>query len=228
MIIGIDARPLAQLRNGMRQYSVSLLDALAKIDKENKYILYVNDYPLTNLNNFGVRVVKIKPFLSKIFFLMHYLSMDKVDVFHSLAFALPVPLPAIKKCKFVVTIPDLGFEICPSWVSAKEYIYWTITTRLAAYSANRIIAISDNTKKDIGRFYKTPGNKISVTHCGVSDIFRPINNLEALEQCMKKYNLPSDFILYIASLHPRKNIVTLLKAFSRFKKDCNIKQKLVI
>lgn len=227
MIIGIDARPLLQEGNGIKTYSYNLLKSLAEIDQKNDYILFLNKPDKRSLF-FKQKLIQANPFLLKLFFTACNIRKEKVDIFHSLASTLPIFRFPLSRCKFVITVYDLTFEIFPKMLPLKEYLYWATTVRTAAWMADKVIAISEATKNDLLRLYKVPEAKIKVTHCGLDEIFRPISNTELLEETRRKYGLPEHFILCVGGDHPRKNIPTLLKAFSKLKTNYDVNQKLVI
>jgi glycosyltransferase involved in cell wall biosynthesis len=83
---------------------------------------------------------------------------------------------------------------------------------LSVKKADIIIAVSHSTKRDIIEFFKVDEKKIKVIHHGVESRFRPISNVEGYRT---RNNLPTRMILNIGTLEPRKNVVTLIKAFKK-------------
>ena len=84
--------------------------------------------------------------------------------------------------------------------------------------ANSIATVSEFSKRDIMNHYKTDAEKIDVVYSAAKDIFKPVN-AEIAEATKKKYTGGAEYFLYIGAIHPRKNLVNLLRAFSIFKKS---------
>jgi len=96
----------------------------------------------------------------------------------------------------------------------KKWIFQLFLPRTLKY-ADRIVAMSENTKKDILKCYpKIDKTKIKVVYPYASEDFRIIKDKKALLNCRKKYNLPEKFFLYVGTLEPRKNIDNILKAIA--------------
>jgi glycosyltransferase involved in cell wall biosynthesis len=93
-------------------------------------------------------------------------------------------------------------------------------------NADKIIAISQNTKNDLIKHFNIPEDKIRVVYLAVNNNYKPVSN-EEVKRVKDKYNPNSPFILYVGTLEPRKNIVRLIDAFHRLKQK-EIPHKLVI
>src|ERR1044071_5154079 len=93
--------------------------------------------------------------------------------------------------------------------------------------AKRVATVSEFSKADIISHYKTEANKIDIVHNGVKDIFHSISSTEK-EEIRNKYTGGKNYFLYTGSVHPRKNLMNLLKAFSIFKKRQQSNWKLVL
>nr|MBN1229522.1 glycosyltransferase family 4 protein [Anaerolineae bacterium] len=138
------------------------------------------------------------------------LRHDKPDLFHGLAFSLPLAWHGRR----VVTVHDLSFLRYPEQLPAGRRLYLTNMTRLSARRATRIIAVSQSVKSEIHTLLQIPEDQIDVTLHGVSPDFRPLPAQE-VDQFRRQHNLPDRFILYLGTLEPRKNLETLVKAFAR-------------
>jgi glycosyltransferase involved in cell wall biosynthesis len=79
--------------------------------------------------------------------------------------------------------------------------------------ANHIIAVSEATKRDLVRLTGTPENKITVIHEAAEPIYFPIHDHDVLSQVHAKYHLPEQYILFVGTIEPRKNLPTLIRAF---------------
>jgi len=86
-----------------------------------------------------------------------------------------------------------------------------------AKRAQKIIAVSESTKKDLVEIYKIPAEKIKVVYSGISPVFSMDQEESKNAAIKKKYRLPDKYILYLGTIEPRKNIIGLIKAFELFK-----------
>ena len=131
------------------------------------------------------------------------------------------------KCKQLPIIYDLNFEHQPKDLPFRNRIYFRTFYPKFSRKANRIATISEYSKNDISKTYKIALNKIDNVSCGVKENFRPLN--EQIKHATRlKYTGNEEYFFFIGSMHPRKNIVRLLKAFEVFKKNTNAPIKLVL
>ncbi len=249
MIIGIDIRMLARgTKSGVEEYIINLLSNMLRLDSNIKYKLFYNgykkvelEYDFLKLSNVTLKEFKIPnrlfDFSSQYF---NYPKIDNllggVDIFFSPhIFSAPVS----KNCKVVTTFHDLSFENHKEFYSvSKNYWHFSMNPKSQAQRSNKIIAVSESTKKDLIKIYKIEAEKIKVIYSGinlVSSIKYPSNlanrQVSSISKIRKKYSLPDHYILYLGTLEPRKNIIGLIKAFEILKirdQILNTKFKLVI
>ncbi|GBE16809.1 capsular glucan synthase [bacterium BMS3Abin15] len=123
----------------------------------------------------------------------------------------------------IVTIHGLEYEVFPRSYSAWENFYMRESIKNSCKWANKIIAVSQNTKKDLVKFYKTPEEKITVIYEGYEqNIKYQISNIKINEKIEKPY------LLFVGRLEKRKNIVGIIKTFEMLKEKYNIPHKLVL
>ena len=122
--------------------------------------------------------------------------------------------PLFSPCPSVITIYDLSFLRFPQAFKPFNRRYLAAFTGLAARKARRIIAISESTRQDVIELLHIPPEKVR-TICGVDSAFNPRPRQEILDFRRQK-ELPDDFILFLGTLEPRKNISTLLQAYARW------------
>ncbi len=139
----------------------------------------------------------------------------RADILHATAFVAPV----LRPCPTVVTIYDLSYALFPQYFRGFNQAYLRAGTRWSAQHATRLIAISDHTRRDIQRLYDVPLDRIDVAYPGVDEALRPIDPA-ALDRFRREKDLPDKFLLFLGTLEPRKNLVTLIEAFARFKREC--------
>ncbi len=224
MRIGIDARAIYKNLDGIGRYSLNLIRAIAKIDRQNEYIIFRNnhfDETIVNSPNFReVRVGFPALSLRTGFYLGHLVKKEKVDVFHSLFFV--APLFGIDNV--VVTVHDLMALRFPGFFSGRNFLVSKYACLFHKYMvpktiahARKLIAVSKSTKSDLEQCFSLNPNKVSVIYEAADPCFRKIENVEILETYRKKGQLPEKFILYVGNTKPYKNIPTLLRAFKQFK-----------
>ena len=218
MIIGVDGNEAnTEKRVGVGQYSLALLGFWQKwANKENQFWVYLHGpankkvlpppCPYFSYLSFGPQRFWTQFALpAKLYF-----QKEKPSVFFSPAHYSPrfSPIPT------VLTIHDLAFFYYPKEFKTRDL--WQLK-RWTAYSvkkAQKIIAVSQNSKNDLIRFYGLPEEKISVVYNGYDrERFSPKKNKREIGRVRKKYQTGADYLLYVGTLQPRKNIISLIKAF---------------
>jgi len=244
MKIGVDIRCLQEgRRTGVEEYTLNLLSNVFKLDKKNEYVLFFNSWKESRLDLEWIKKypnIKIKKFNypNKLLNLcIWYFSWPKMENLIGKMDAFFMPninfCSLSKKTKLILTIHDLSFELFPENFSWKSRIWhFLINPRKLCQKADKIIAVSSSTKSDICTFYKINPEKIEVIHSSVSDEFRIINRNESkMIEVKEKYKLPYNFILYLGTMEPRKNIIGIIRAYNHFRSLKNgelDKYKLVI
>lgn len=133
-----------------------------------------------------------------------------VDLVHA-----PVNVgPLLQTCPLVVTVHDLSFQLYPETFRPAQRLYQSALARWTARHAARVIAVSQSTRADVVRHFGVPEERVVVVHNGVDDTFRPYA-AGTVEAFRREKGLPERFLLCVATLEPRKNIVRLLEAFAR-------------
>ncbi len=145
------------------------------------------------------------------------LRKDKPDVFFSPGHVLPRFHPE----NSVVTIHGLEFERCPQFYPSFHRFYLKKVTKYAVSRAKKIIAVSNNTKKDLVELYKVPPNKIMVIYHGLNKE-RNVSGFRFHVSCFKKY------ILFLGTKEKKKNISNLIKAFEILKDRYKIPHRLIL
>lgn len=244
MKIGIDIRCLSDgKRTGVEEYTINILENIFELDKKNEYILFSNSY---HDSHFDERIfsqfknVKVKRFhwpnklLNFCFWYLHWPCVDTmlggVDVF----FMPNINFVALsKKTKLLLTIHDLSFEIFPETFSFKRRAWHHfVNPRSLCRRADKIIAVSDSTKDDIVNLYRIDDQKIQRIHNGISqEIIQLDRNDPKLIEVKEQYHLPFNFIFYLGTVEPRKNIPAIVLAYDKLRSLGNPqldKYKLVI
>jgi glycosyltransferase involved in cell wall biosynthesis len=126
-----------------------------------------------------------------------------------------------------LVIHDLAFEHYPDHLKTSHSIYFRKFTPKFAQKAKRIITVSEYSKQDIATRYHIPTDKIAVSNNAAHDEYVPLS-WETQEEVKAKYSDGCEYFIFAGALHPRKNVVNLLKAFIRFKKRNGSNMKLII
>lgn len=221
MKIGYEAKRVFHNKTGLGNYSRDLIRILANFYPDNEYYLYnpkSNKEKLFSVPNpMVVEKLPATPFYQKFYNIwrqkgiVNDLVNDQVTIFHGLSGEIPNGLRA-KNIKSVVTIHDLIFMRYP-----KLYSFWDRKIHFhkflkAAKNADLVIAISEQTKKDIITFLKIPESKIQVIYQGCQSVFKQQYTAEELEMLQKKFHLPSKFLLNVGTIEERKNAFSIVKA----------------
>lgn len=231
MRIGIDIRCLEEGRKtGVEEYTLKLLENIFKLDKENEYVLFLNSFKGSKINTDWTekyRNVKIKGFkypnklLNLFFWYLDWPKIDKLlgklDVF----FMPNINFGSVSKAtKLMLTVHDLSFELLPETFSLKRRLWhFFVNPKRICRKAEKIIAVSESTKNDIGIFYNIPKEKIEVIHSAVSEDFQVISrNDPKMLKVKERYGLPFNFILYLGAMEPRKNIVGIIRAYNQLRR----------
>jgi len=224
MNIGVDIRSLMDSnRTGVGEYTYELLNALFKIDKENQYFLFYNSnkdvsqnipkWKQENVNYIGFSWPNKLLNIFLLFFKFPRIDKiinKKLDYFFSPNINF---LSLSKDVKHILTIHDLSFEYFPDCLSRKRRLWHKILNpKKACEKADIIITPSENTKRDVIDRYGISGEKIKKIYPGLSSVFGEENNFGD-EEIRNKYKLPKNFILFLGTIEPRKNIIGSIEAF---------------
>jgi glycosyltransferase involved in cell wall biosynthesis len=221
LTLGFEAKRIFKNKTGLGNYSRDLVRILSAFYPENTYLLYnpkANNQKLFIPNNTNVFEKNPRHFFSKIFYnvwrqqtVVHDISKDGVVIFHGLSGEIPSGLKQ-KNIKIVVTIHDLIFLRYPQFYSFFDRKIHKLKFKKAIHQADKIIAISEQTKKDIIHFFNVPESKIEVIYQGCQPVFKQRFSQIEKDIVSKKYNLPQKFILNVGTIEARKNVLSVVKA----------------
>ncbi|WP_454045825.1 glycosyltransferase family 4 protein [Chryseobacterium sp. Marseille-Q8038] len=215
MKIAFDAKRFFHNTSGLGNYSRDLVRILSEYQPENEYLLLnknksergkdILEHPNvhfieTSKGNFS-RQLKMGKDAQK----------QNADIFHGLSGELPLKWDS-KPIKKVVTIHDLIFVRYPQYYSFfdRRIHFWKF--KKAADMADKIIAISEQTKRDIIQYLKVPETKIEVIYQGCHQAFKEHQSPELMQEVKEKFRLPERFILNVGTIEDRKNLLNIVKA----------------
>jgi glycosyltransferase involved in cell wall biosynthesis len=151
------------------------------------------------------------------------LKKHKADVFVS-ADGLCSLATKVPQC---LVLHDLAFMHYPKHIRRSHYIFYKRYVPRFLRKAKAVATVSAFSKRDIVNYYKVDPGKIDVVYSAAKEIFRPVS-ADVKEQIKKQYTQGKEYFLYVGAIHPRKNLMNLLKAFSVFKKRQKSSFKLVL
>jgi len=221
MILGFDAKRFFHNKTGLGNYSRDLIRILAQYNSENNYLLY-NPKPkkIDRILIDGKIIIERLPenkkdrklsSLWRLFSVSSQIKKDKVELFHGLSGEIPIGLNKTG-VKTVVTIHDLIFMRYPNLYSFFDRKIHYYKFKYAANKADLVIAISEQTKKDIITYLNINPDKIKVIYQGCAPVFKEEIPSEFIEFTRKKYNLPLNFVLNVGTIEKRKNVLSIIKA----------------
>lgn len=231
MHIAINAHLLAHTRSfrraGVSHYIEQVLLHLGQIDTSNDYRIYttrgLDGAALGLPANFRVipsRLPTINPRVripwEQVIAPM-LLRQSGASVFHGTLNVVPLlcPVPS------VVTVHDLAFIRFPQTFRAYNRTYLDFATRTSVQRAARVLAVSEHTKHEVAGLLGVPAERIDVTPNAARASFRPPDPA-VLARFRQQHNLPERFLLYVGTLEPRKNLLTLLDAYSQVRKAVQV------
>lgn len=223
--IAFDAKRITHNATGLGNYGRTIVTMLSRFAPENRYELYTPDPGRDDLRQRldGIesvsfhypRTPKHGPFKAwwRSFGIARELAPD-TDLFHGLSGELPAGLDK-RGVRSVVTVHDLIFLRFPAYYKPIDRWIYTRKFRSACRHADRIIAISEATKRDIMHFFGTPEEKIDVVYQGCDSQFkRPVGE-EEIREVRTRLGLPDRYILSVGSIEERKNLLLVVQAVAR-------------
>lgn len=236
MRIGFDARCLMEgSRTGVEEYTIGFLKRILEQDSQNRYVLFFNSFKkieedLSWLKKYKNVEIKNYGFPNKFLnFSMWFFGWPRIDVLLGgidVFFAPNISFISLsKKCRLVMTVHDLSFERFPEHFSKKRRLWhFLLNPRSLCKRANKILAVSVSTKNDLKQIYGIAHKKIDVLSPFV-DFESFIGNKEnttRIRTVKARYHLPDKFLLYLGTIEPRKNIISIIKAFESLKERGNV------
>jgi glycosyltransferase involved in cell wall biosynthesis len=210
MLIGIDASRAARAeRTGTEAYSLHLIRAMLSAAPQHRFRLYTD----RALAEFGTSNAepRVMPFprLWTHARLSAEMLLRPPEVLFVPAHVVPLVHP-----RTVVTVHDLGYLYFPQAHPTLARMYLDLSTRWNARVAAHVIADSQATKDDLVRHYAVPPDKITVAYPGRDDSLRRIKDPSVINDVRWRYGISGDYLLFIGTLQPRKNLIRLVQAFS--------------
>lgn len=214
--VAIDARKIRDF--GIGTYIRNLVRELTELDRDNRYVLLTGPpgkEVLTDLpDNFEV-VVQRSPVYSvrEQFALSGTLLRLRVDLYHATHYVLPMVVP----CKAVVTIHDIIHLLYPDFLPNRLAFYYAARMiRRSLNRGDRVISVSETTKRDLMKYFKIGGTKIEVVHNGIEEAFRQELADEDRDRWLTSLGVERPYVLFVGNpKKPHKNLDNVVKAYGR-------------
>ena len=233
LTIGYDAKRAVSNGTGLGNYCRTLLNDLGTIDTTDSFRLYVPDLGRDDLRSqldmprnmsFVTPANKlVKPLRSlwRIKGIVNDLKRDGVDIYHGLTGELPLGLSEAG-IKSVVTIHDLIFMRCPEYYNPVDVAIYKWKFRNAIRQANRIIAISECTRRDIMELGEIDDSRIHVVYQSCDTRFRQQVSPEQKQDVRARYSLPKRYVLFVGTIEERKNALLAAQALPYLSDDIHL------
>ncbi len=221
MKIGFDAKRAFHNFTGLGNYARTLIGDLSVHQPDNQYVLYTPRYhrQLEEIQNFtsvfqGEIVLPKHSFhrLWRQFGISKVAKSNGLEIFHGLSHELTQGLKK-RGIKSVVTMHDIIHRIYPQYYSNTDRKIYDYKSKKACKNADKIIAISHSTKRDVVREYGVDENKVEVIYQSCSPLFRDFFvNYDKDNDFKERYDLPDRYLLYVGSVIERKKLLEIVQA----------------
>ena len=229
MRIGFDAKRLYGNFTGLGNYSRSLLKNIGVQYPEHNYYLYTPRTPRAKpspetdyfFHSADFHTYQSKAWLKswwRSFAMTRQLKSDHIQLYHGLSHELPFRLRQAG-IRSVVTIHDLIFKIYPQTYAAIDRKIYDLKFKDSCLRADRIVAISHNTKRDIVRFYGIDPHKIEVIYQSCDPLYYQLDDMQKIRSTDF---IPSEYLLFVGSIQERKNLQLLIEAYQHLPSDAQI------
>ena len=222
MMIGIEAtRANKPNKTGVEWYAWHVIQELKKrtVGNPHSWILYSNALLTNGLeqlpeNWYEVRLPWMLPYGWTQLRLAFELRRHPIDVMWFPGSTLPRLLPK----KTVVTVHDIGFHRFPALYPARQRVVHERAMKEIRLRATRILTVSEYTAKELVNAYGIDPQRIAITPCGIDhDVYHPVTDAATVEDCLRRYQLVAPYFMYVGRMEKKKNVTTLIQAFTEFK-----------
>lgn len=225
--VGLDGRAFGNINRfrGIGRYTARLVESLVQAESDFHFVLFgYGPGPDSDQLDPGIaqetewREIPRSRNLSYLTLLGDHILFARtvkaagVDIFH----AIDHNMTPFLDCPSIITVHDLiplvlrGPYLGPtSWL-------WMEAHRRAARKAAAVVAVSENTRRDVEIIWSIPPGRIVVVPEGVSDIYRPVGDEAVIEDTAARYGVRRPYFLYLGGFDPRKNIHNMMLSFKRF------------
>jgi glycosyltransferase involved in cell wall biosynthesis len=228
MKIGFDGKRITQNYTGLGNYSRYILKVLAEFHPENQYQIFSAKateiaYRLESFKSIEFKYPKkhFSDSLWRSFGIVKNLKHEEIDIYHGLSNEIPFGLKK-QGIPSVVSIHDLIFYRYPQYYPWFDRKIYDFKMRYAADHANKIIAISKQTKSDLINLFSIDENRIEIIYQNCDPAFRKKITDAEKQRIRKTYNLPQKFVLNVGTIETRKNALLAVQAIREIESDIHL------
>lgn len=216
------------------RYLTGIINNLVRFDRQNEYILFTRpeNRAYFDMSHGNVRDIVFPSILRHVWirvlceqlilpFLVLFL---KIDLFHFPATVGPALLP----CKSVGTVHSVIDPLLGKTLPWYRRLYFAVMYRISTARANRLIAVSEDCRREMVKWLGIRGEKIEVVHHGVEPHFEPDGPPGELQACTARHGIRKEYVFCVAAPATHKNITRLLKAYCRMRAATGLKHAFVL
>ncbi len=217
MRLAIDVRLAAYQEAGITTYARSLLAEMPALAPEHRFVILRSRKGQSlrlSAPNVEERALWTPPHNRWEQILLPFeTALARPDLVHS-----PDFVPCFRRrWRAVITVHDLAFLRYPQLLTAESRRYYGQVSR-ACRSADLIIAVSENTARDLVDLLGVPRERIRVVYEAAGPAYRPLGG-DAVAEVRRQYGAAGGYLLFVSTIEPRKNLATLLRALARLKEE---------
>lgn len=223
MKVAFDAKRITQNTTGLGNYSRFVVNALSDTYCDEQWILFSPDKPQKAIQAELPQASNIHyhyplsagwPLVTDVWrsrTILRDLKAQQVDLYHGLSNEIPLGI-STSGIPSVVTLHDLIFLRYPQFFKQIDRRIYHYKSRYACACSNRIIAVSETTKREIIRAFGVDEDKITVVYQACSESFREPVSDDKMQNVRQKFSLPSQYVLSVGSIVAGKNLLLTVKA----------------
>jgi glycosyltransferase involved in cell wall biosynthesis len=226
MRIGLTARWFSLQSGGARAYTEQLIDHLLHTDRDNEYVVFYDSRKHLGRFRLAREVALAAPHR----LIWDYVALpvgvqkQQLDLLWIPSYVIPFGIG----CPTVTSVLDLAYYYLPAAYRPLDVLYMRLMLPRSVRRAAAILAISENTRRDLVCLFPGAQHKVFVTHLAAASGFSRVTETALLSSVRATYGLTTPFVLYSGSISPRKGLPYLLKAFAKLKRENGIPHCLVL
>ena len=228
MRIGLDGIPLASAKTGIGHYTLELARALAKIDPDDEFEL-ISPFAFNSSSledDLPANLKKVEARRRRFWWavgLPLYMRRSATSLFHGTNYEIPL----WSRCPTILSIHDLSLLLYPETHLDQSVRRARYRLPLMTRAATKIVTATEHVRKEVIQHLKVDPAKIAVTPYAPRPTFRPLSRSET-EETRTQLGIEESFILFVGTIEPRKNLITLLRSFAEVLRSTDLRPQLVI